>query len=165
MDFARLSSEFWADHVDGANGVAIEIGVSISRLAMRQMQWQTEKLRAFKSAGITGPSDFQHLSMLHRLGGENGLGMVEQAELLGAGHAATSKRLARFEQVRLVVRTDHPTDRRSHLWSLSEHGRVTTEEAFEAIHGGFERAIARLTPDQRATTVETLRLLLESAGH
>ncbi len=102
------------------------------------------------------------LSSLFRLRGQGALGVSVISEQLGLSSGTTSHLIERLVQRELVIRTEHPLDRRGREISLSPTGQDFLA-AFDAeLNNSLERLVSQVPTDllERLTDV-----LLEVLPH
>lgn len=86
------------------------------------------------------------------------------ADLMQIDRAAVSRFLAQLEEKQLIVRTPHPTDRRSALLALSSRGERLLPKLMEAASRINRRFLSHLKPGEREQLTSLLRKLGESAA-
>jgi DNA-binding MarR family transcriptional regulator len=96
------------------------------------------------------------LSTLFRLRGQGALGVSAIASQLGLSSGTTSHLVERLVQRELVVRTEHPSDRRGREISLAPNGH----DFLEAFDAELNAALGRLMRDVPTALMERLTALL-----
>lgn len=82
---------------------------------------------------------------------------------LGISTASTTKLLDRLEAGEHIVRTPHPTDRRSLTIEVTEHTRRVARDTVGRGHARRFDVIAALSPEQRATVAAFFDALAATA--
>ena len=80
---------------------------------------------------------------------------------LGIAMATASEAVDRLVERLLVVRTVNPADRRQVMLALTEQGRSLTDEMLAVRRRQLGETFSRLSPDQRATFVHALGVLVD----
>jgi DNA-binding MarR family transcriptional regulator len=89
-------------------------------------------------------------------------GQLVRASMVTSG--AVTKRIDRMVVKDLVERVPAPTDRRTVLIRLTDHGRRTIDDVFAAHIANEVRLLQALDRDQADQLADALRLLLRSLG-
>ena len=71
-----------------------------------------------------------------------------------------TRTIALLEELGLVVRTDHPTDGRQVLMSLTDAGRATIRETRRRRDAWLAKRLAELEPHERTTLQAAAAILL-----
>lgn len=106
----------------------------------------SRRLRIERSSDDVTPGQFTVLSVLDRHGP---LTPREIAEHEKVRPPSMTRTLAALEALGLVTRTDHPTDGRQVLMSLSEQGRREVSETRRRREAWLARRLAALDPEER----------------
>lgn len=106
--------------------------LGIGRLIMQLRRLERQPM-SFSSAGLLTPSE---IHTLEAVGPEGNVLMSELAARLGVTKGAVTQLIARLEPKGLVIRSQHPSDSRSTLISLSKLG-CEAVAAHEALHYHF----------------------------
>lgn len=118
--------------------------MGIGRLIMQLRRLERQPL-SFGTAGSLTPSE---IHTLEAVGPEGNVLMSELATRLGVTKGAVTQLVARLEPKGLVLRSQHPTDSRSTLISLSHMG-CEAVAAHEAMHHDFyEQLRAQFTEEE-----------------
>ncbi|NPV87721.1 MAG: MarR family transcriptional regulator [Anaerolineae bacterium] len=80
---------------------------------------------------------------------------------LGITSAASSQLLDRLVQQGLVIRSEHPQDRRNKQLALSEKGQRILQEGLQARQRWIQTLIERLNDEERQKVSEALHILIE----
>ena len=86
------------------------------------------------------------------------------ADELSISVSAATQLADRLEKTGMVERTGDASDRRVRLVSLTAHGETVMSTRRELRRSQVRTALRRLTPEQRATLVESFHLLLQATG-
>lgn len=105
----------------------------------------SRRLRIERSSDDVTPGQFTVLSVLDRHGP---LTPREIAEHEKVRPPSMTRTLAALEALGLVTRTDHPTDGRQVLMSLSEQGRREVAETRRRREAWLTRRLAALDPEE-----------------
>jgi MarR family transcriptional regulator, 2-MHQ and catechol-resistance regulon repressor len=108
-----------------------------------------------KKSGL-GDSDFRVLEVLMRQGS---LPVNVIGELIGLTTGSITTAVDRMEAKWLVVRKNHPNDRRIRLVELTSKGRKLIEKACARFTVDMEGTVSCLSREERAALVELLRKL------
>jgi DNA-binding MarR family transcriptional regulator len=84
------------------------------------------------------------------------------AERVGATDPTTSRAVDGLVDARLVVRRSDPADRRAVLHEATARGAILTGERRAEVEAVLDRALAALTPTERARLVDLLAKLNEA---
>ena len=91
--------------------------------------------------------------LLRCLWAEDGLSPGEVARRLDLATPTVTKAASRMEVAGLLVRRPHPTDARLVRLHLTDRGRGLEKTVADEMHRLAERALATLTPEERAALV------------
>ena len=111
--------------------------------------------RSIEAFGL-GLSDFAILELLLHKGRQNVNEIGRRVELTSG---SISLAIDRLEGRALVVRTPHPTDRRSRIVDLTAEGKSLIEKVFALHAKAMSVAAGGMTRDERATLVGLLKKL------
>ncbi len=101
--------------------------------------------------------------MLFRLAEHPGSHMGDVAKAFGVTLPAVTHIVDRLEEKGLVVRGDHPADRRVYVLDLTRAGKTLVEE-LEAIRlRGMERVLSRMSAADRQRVLTGLVALVDAA--
>lgn len=98
------------------------------------------------------------LMNIHRLGV---CSVSDIGDELGVTSAAASQMVERLVQQGLIERTEDPSDRRAKQIVLTEKGRQTIRESFDARQAWLGELAASFTPAEQAQVQAALHLILE----
>ena len=118
--------------------------------AKRAMAEATEA--AFGRHGVRAGQQF----ILRCLWDEDGLTPGQIARRLGLATPTVTKATTRMEAAGLLTRRPHPTDARLVRLHLTDRGRALEQVIDQEVRGLSERALATLTPAERAAFVRYL---------
>ena len=135
-----------------APALAAELRTAIMRTSRR--------LRQERSTDDVTPGQYSVLAVLDRHGpctpGE--LAAHEKVQ-----PPSMTRTVAALDELGLVGRTEHPTDGRQVLVSLTEEGRLVVRETRRRRDAWLSRRLAELTPAERDTLADAAVLLLRVA--
>jgi len=123
----------------------------LMRLAMHDF-W-----RYVKSQGLSMPQ-MMTLRQIYYRGGCN---ISDIGSELGVTNAAVSQLLDRLVQQGLVIRNEHPQDRRNKQLALSETGLRLLQESMQARRRWLNTLPERLTEEERRKVCEALHIRIE----
>src|SRR5213076_3401971 len=89
--------------------------------------------------------------------------MGDVAKAFGVTLPAVTHIVDRLEQKELLVRGDHPADRRIYVLELTRTGKALAEELQALRVRGLERVLARMSLDNRRRLVVGLEALVDAA--
>jgi DNA-binding MarR family transcriptional regulator len=89
--------------------------------------------------------------------------MGDVAKAFGVTMPAVTHIVDRLEQKNLVVRGDHPGDRRVYLLEVTSQGRALVEELHAMQLRGVEQVLTRMSAEDRDRVVKGLEALVEAA--
>jgi DNA-binding MarR family transcriptional regulator len=138
------------EHVDQ---LAVDLRIALLRTARR--------LRSMKSLDELSDGQFSVLAQLHVQGPRT------PGELAEAEHVrppSMTRTIAGLADAGLVQRTDHPTDRRQVLISVTDSGRATVEETRRRRAQWLSRRLDLLTPAERETLADAAAILRRVAA-
>jgi DNA-binding MarR family transcriptional regulator len=116
--------------------------------------------RYVKSQGLSMPQ----MMTLRRIHYHGGCNISDISSELGVTSAASSQLLDRLVQQGLVIRSEHPQDRRNKQLALSEKGRRILQEGMRARQRWVQTLIERLNDEERRQVSEALRILIEKTA-
>jgi len=85
-------------------------------------------------------------------------------DIIGVEQPTMAALLARMERDGVVVRTPHPSDRRSSQFDLRPTARERIPEAKRVLGEIAERALGELDPGERAVLLKALRRMARNLG-
>ncbi len=100
------------------------------------------------------------LSTLFRLRSQGALGVTAISEQLGLSSGTTSHLVERLVQRELVMRTEHPLDRRGREISLSPTGQEFLTAFDTELNRSLEQLVRQVPPDLLERLTEVLREVL-----
>jgi DNA-binding MarR family transcriptional regulator len=89
--------------------------------------------------------------------------MGDVAKAFGVTMPAVTHIVDRLEQKQLVLRGDHPGDRRVHVLEVTPQGRALVEELHAMQLRGVEKVLARMSAGDRGRVVRGLEALVDAA--
>jgi DNA-binding MarR family transcriptional regulator len=89
--------------------------------------------------------------------------MGDVAKAFGVTLPAVTHIIDRLEQKHLVVRGDHPADRRVYLLEVTLQGKALVEELRAMQIRGVEEVLARMSAEDRGRVVKGLEALVDAA--
>jgi DNA-binding MarR family transcriptional regulator len=103
-------------------------------------------------------SQLNTLFHIHRKGG---CSVTDVAEMLGVSNAAASQMLERMVQQELILRSEHPVDRRTKQLLLTEKGVQTVQEGIQARQGWLDDLVHLLSAPEKEQMVAVLKVLID----
>ena len=94
---------------------------------------------------------------------QNVCGVSDIGAHLGVTNAASSQLVERLVQMRLLERTEDPSDRRAKQIRLTPEGRALVERSIQARLEWMEQLTSNLTIDQQQHITEALTILNQAA--
>ena len=132
----------------------LELLNSLGGTIFRQLLWQRAS-----DLDLT----YAQSQVLFRLAEHPGSHMGDIAKAFGVTLPAVTHIVDRLEEKGLVVRGDHPADRRVYVLDLTRAGKALVEE-LEAIRlRGMERVLARMSAADRQRVLTGLVALVDAA--
>jgi DNA-binding MarR family transcriptional regulator len=92
-----------------------------------------------------------------------GCHMGDVGKAFGVSMPAVTHIIDRLEQKQLVVRGDHPADRRVYVLEPTRQGQTLVQELHSLQMRGVEAVLARMTTADRRQVIEGLEALVEAA--
>ena len=135
-----------------AEQLAISLRESITRLNRRLRQ-----------ARAVGDLTFSQLSALTSLQLAGALTPRELADVERVQPPTMTKIVGKLEDLGLVVRTPHPTDRRQVILAATEQGRAVYAQFEKARNEWLALQLAELTPEERDTLERAAQILRQVA--
>jgi DNA-binding MarR family transcriptional regulator len=111
-----------------------------------------------KESGLSMP---QIGALFHLLKGSGGV--TNLGDDLGITSAAASQMLERLVQLKLILRTESPQDRRAKLLVLTDKGRQTLKDSIRARQGWLDDLSVTLSPAEKEQVTAALNILIEKA--
>ena len=146
----------WRDERPDLDSSAKHITGRIVRLAGLFDQTFGEE---FAPLGLK-PGDYSLLAPLRRAGAQHALSPTELAKHRMITSGGLTPALDRLEGKGLISRQPHPSDRRSSLVVLTEHGLAVVDEAMARHSDAEQRLVSALDESERAQLADLLRRLL-----
>src|SRR5437870_4039695 len=132
----------------------LELLNSLGGTIFRQLLWQ-------KASDLD--LTYAQSQVLFRLAEHPGSHMGEVAKAFGVTLPAVTHIVDRLEEKGLVVRGDHPADRRVYVLDLTRAGKALVDE-LEAIRlRGMERVLTRMATAERRQVLAGLEALVDAA--
>ena len=135
-----------------AEQLAISLRESITRLNRRVRQ-----------ARPVGDLTFSQLSALTSLQLAGALTPRELADVERVQPPTMTKIVGKLEDLGLVARTPHPTDRRQVILAATEQGRAVYAQFEKQRNEWLAQQLAQLTPDERDTLERAAQILQQVA--
>src|SRR5499425_382618 len=133
----------------------LELLNSLGGTIFRQLLWQ-------KASDLD--LTYAQSQVLFRLAEHPGSHMGDVAKAFGVTLPAVTHIVDRLEEKGLVVRGDHPADRRVYVLDLTRAGKTLVED-LEAIRlRGMERVLARMAATERRQVLTGLEALVDAAA-
>lgn len=92
---------------------------------------------------------------------QGGCGVTDLGDHLGVSSAAASQMLERLVQQDLILRTEHPTDRRTKQLVLAQKGIQTVQGGIQARQGWLDDLVALLSAPEKEQMDAVLKILIE----
>jgi DNA-binding MarR family transcriptional regulator len=108
------------------------------------------------------PLGRRHVALLAQVGTAAGQTVGELARALGLSLPAASKVTTELESHELVARSEDPDDRRRTVVDLAPRTAAGVKDWLARRDRPLERALATLTPDERAAFLKGLQALAEA---
>ena len=143
----------WARELPEVDGLALELGKRVMRLAMAVTAATERELEPF---GLT-KAEYEILAVLHGEGEPYRLKPAVLAQRLMLSSGGTTNVLHRLTAAGLVVREPDPSDRRSFGVRLTDRGRETSTAAVLAVNAAQAELFAPLGEDGGRALARTLR--------
>jgi MarR family 2-MHQ and catechol resistance regulon transcriptional repressor len=89
--------------------------------------------------------------------------MGDVGKAFGVSLPAVTHIIDRLEQKQLVLRGDHPADRRVYVLEPTRQGQALVQELHSLQMRGVEAVLARMTAADRRQVIEGLEALVEAA--
>jgi MarR family transcriptional regulator, 2-MHQ and catechol-resistance regulon repressor len=131
-------------------------GIDLFLTLQRSYRTMFGRVEQSKKKSGLGDSDFRVLEVLMR---EGSLPVNVVGELIGLTTGSITTAVDRMEAKWLVVRKNHPDDRRIRLVELTSKGRKLIEKACAQFTVDMEGAVNCLSKEERIVLVELLRKL------
>ena len=119
--------------------------------------------RRVRQTRPVGDLTFSQLSALTSLQLAGALTPRELADVERVQPPTMTKIVGKLEDLGLVARTPHPTDRRQVILAATEHGRVVYAQFERARNEWLAQQLAQLSPDERDTLARAARILQQVA--
>ena len=119
--------------------------------------------RRVRQTRPVGDLTFSQLSALTSLQLAGALTPRELADVERVQPPTMTKIVGKLEDLGLVARTPHPTDRRQVILAATEHGRVVYAQFERARNEWLAQQLAQLSPDERDTLAQAARILQQVA--
>ena len=115
--------------------------------------------RRVRQARPVGDLTFSQLSALTSLQLAGALTPRELADMERVQPPTMTKIVGKLEDLGLVARTPHPTDRRQVILAATEQGRVVYAQFEKARNEWLAKQLAELSPDERDTLARAAQIL------
>lgn len=123
---------------------------------------RTARSAGFRAADVLSPglehSGYALVVVIERLGQAHA---CELADVMGLDKSTVSRLLASLAHRDLIERTTDPTDRRSYVVSLSEHGRARLAAARDEHSADLARVLADWSPEEIGDAVRLIARLTD----
>src|SRR6266849_570528 len=130
----------------------LDLLTALGTTIFRQVVWQ-------KATDLT----FAQSQVLFYVAAHPGCHMGNVAKAFGVTLPAVTHIVDRLEQRALIVRGDHPADRRIYVLDLTRAGKALAEELQVIRLRGMERVLARMSADDRRRVLTGLEALVDAA--
>lgn len=97
--------------------------------------------------------------ILHEINRRDEPVMQQVAETLGVDITTFSRQIQSMVSAGLVQKNPHPEDRRFHILTLTEKGKVTAAYIDSAMGSFFDEIFSHMTEFEKETVVRSLKLL------
>jgi DNA-binding MarR family transcriptional regulator len=104
----------------------------------------------------SGRLSLARMHVLEWLSDHDGASMSELGAALHISRTAVTQLVTGLEADALVVRAEHPIDRRSRLVRITDAGRVALQQALPAHQERVERLLTDLNPEEQRQLIELL---------
>src|SRR5262252_1156434 len=132
----------------------LELLNSLGGTIFRQLLWQ-------KASDLD--LTYAQSQVLFRLAEHPGSHMGDVAKAFGVTLPAVTHIVDRLEEKGLVIRGDHPADRRVYVLDLTRAGKALVVELEAIRRRGMERVLARMSADDRRRVLTGLEALVDAA--
>jgi len=132
----------------------LELLNSLGGTIFRQLLWQRQS-----DLDLT----YAQSQVLVRLAEHPGSHMGDVAKAFGVTLPAVTHIVDRLEEKGLVVRGDHPADRRVYVLDLTRAGKALVDELEAIRRRGMERVLARMSVGDRQRVLTGLVALVDAA--
>jgi MarR family transcriptional regulator for hemolysin len=133
----------------------LELLNSLGGTIFRQLLWQ-------KASDLD--LTYAQSQVLFRLAEHPGSHMGDVAKAFGVTLPAVTHIVDRLEEKGLVVRGDHPGDRRVYVLDLTRAGKTLVDELEALRLRGMERVLARMAAAERRHVLSGLESLVDAAA-
>ncbi|MFB9694071.1 MarR family winged helix-turn-helix transcriptional regulator [Amorphoplanes digitatis] len=137
--------------------------VTAEQLAISLRESITRLNRRLRQARAVGDLTFSQLSALTSLQLAGAMTPRELADVERVQPPTMTKIVGKLEDLGLVARTPHPTDRRQVILAATEQGRVVYAQFEKARNEWLALQLAELTPDERDTLERAAQILRQVA--
>lgn len=137
--------------------------VTAEQLAISLRESITRLNRRLRQARAVGDLTFSQLSALTSLQLAGALTPRELADVERVQPPTMTKIVGKLEELGLVARTPHPTDRRQVILAATEQGRVVYAQFEKARNEWLALQLAELSPDERDTLERAAQILRQVA--
>ena len=137
--------------------------VSAEQLAISLREAIMRLNRRLRQARAVGDLTFSQLSALTSLQLAGALTPRELADTERVQPPTMTKIVGKLEDLGLVARTPHPTDRRQVILAATEQGRAVYAQFEKARNEWLALQLAELTPDERDTLERAAQILRQVA--
>ena len=137
--------------------------VTAEQLAISLRESITRLNRRLRQARAVGDLTFSQLSALTSLQLAGALTPRELADVERVRPPTMTKIVGKLEDLGLVVRTPHPTDRRQVILAATEQGRIVYAQFEKTRNEWLARQLVDLTPEERDTLERAAQILQQVA--
>ena len=120
-------------------------------------------MRHFMSFAKEHNYSIAQLNALIRIRYKGMCGVSDLGEEMGVTSAAASQLLEKLVQQGLVIRTEHPQDRRNKRITLTEAGEQVAEQSMQARQNWLDQLAERFTPAEQEQILAALKLLIKKS--
>jgi DNA-binding MarR family transcriptional regulator len=103
------------------------------------------------------------LGAMLRIHHKGACGVSDIGSDLGVTNSAASQMLERLVQLKLVTRTENPSDRREKQIVLTERGQHVVHESGQAFHSWLEALAEVMTTEEQEQVISSLNILIDKA--
>ena len=143
--------------------VTTERTAAADELAKNLREAITRLNRRVRQARPVGDLTFSQLSALTSLQLAGALTPRELADIERVQPPTMTKIVGKLEDLGLVARTPHPTDRRQVILAATEHGRIVYAQFERARNEWLAQQLTQLGPDDRDTLARAAQILQQVA--
>lgn len=156
-DEVDLLIDAWSRRLPDVDLTPLDVMSRLRRVAARLARLRAGAFRTAKLAAW----EFDVLAALRRAEPPHQLAPAQLIERTMTSSAGMSARLASLMERGLIERQRNPNDGRSILVRITDEGTMRVDLAMRELVRREEEALAELSPRERATLIELLRVLMD----